>query len=168
MSFTDEEIARIAHEANRALQQVLGDSAIPVAPTWDQFPKDQQDGVISGVKAGRYGATPEALHEKWMAEKQAVGWEYGEVKDAEAKTHPLLVPFDQLAPGDRAKDYLFAGICVAMNKASDIKTRAENEQLAITESLAQAAKLANSNQPFGGATPIAVDVAAQPPRTKEG
>src|SRR3982751_2490853 len=124
MSFTDEQIAEIAHEANRALQGILNDPAVPVAPPWSQFPEEERQGVISGVKAGRYGASPEVLHEKWMNEKLADGWTLGETKDVEAKTHPLLVPFDQLPPGDRAKDYLFAGVCAAMNKAADVKTRA--------------------------------------------
>lgn len=161
MSFTDEEIARIAHGAAVELAIVLGD---PAMPPWSSFPKDQQDGVISGVKAGRHGATPEALHEKWVNEKLAAGWTFGETKDAEAKTHPLLVPFDQLPPGDRAKDYLFAGICAAMNQAGDIKARAENEQLAIAE--AQKAT-ASPNLPFGGAMPVVAELAPQPPQRRE-
>lgn len=159
MSFTDEQIARIAHEANRALQQVLGDDQI--SPPWDQASQHDKDVSAAGAKAGRYGATPEALHEKWVAEKLAAGWTFGVVKDATAKTHPLLVPFDQLPPGDRAKDYLFAGVCTAMNQAADVKARAENDQAALKESLANVAA-AGLNAPFGGATPLPVQ-APQPP-----
>lgn len=159
MSFTDEQIARIAHGAAAELAIVLGD---PAMPPWSSFPKDQQDGVISGVKAGRYGATPEALHEKWVTEKVAAGWTLGAVKDATTKTHPLLVPFDQLPPGDRAKDYLFAGVCAAMNQAADVVTVAANEQAAIAEALSAFATDGSNNAPFGGATPIAVQ-APQPP-----
>lgn len=35
---------------------------------------------------------------------------YGEVKDGEAKTHPCLVPYEQLPPAQRLKDDLFAAI----------------------------------------------------------
>lgn len=169
MSFTDEQIARIAHAAIRELQQILGDKQIP--PPWDHVSEHDREMSIASARIGRHGASPEVLHEQWATKKQAAGWTPGETKDAEAKTHPLLVPFDQLPPGDRAKDYLFAGICTAMNAASDVKARAENELLALAEAeeltrrQAQNQALRPGHTPFDGATPIAIDAAeARPPK----
>jgi hypothetical protein len=42
------------------------------------------------------------------------GWVYGEVKDAEKKTHPCLVPFDQLPLFQQKKDKLFCAIVDAL------------------------------------------------------
>lgn len=164
MSFTDEQIARIAHEANRALQQVLGDDQ--VSPPWDQASQHDKDMSAAGAKIARHGASPEVLHDSWMRDKLAAGWVHGEIKDATAKTHPLLVPFDELPPGDRAKDYLFAGVCAAMNKAADVVTRAENEARALAESARVTANQALSagDGTFGGRPPIPVQL-PQPPAT---
>lgn len=168
MSFTDEEIARIAHEANRALQQVLGDEY--VSPPWDQASDEDHAVSAAGAKVARYGAPPNVLHDVWVREKLAAGWTYGETKDAEAKTHPLLVPFENMPPEEQAKDYLFSGVCVAMNAASNAKTRAENSQL----ELEQAERLVASGGgnlplqagalPFGGMPPVLIEQpVAQPP-----
>ena len=42
------------------------------------------------------------------------GWRYGASKDAEAKTHPCLVPFDRLPRDQRVKNVLFIAIVRAM------------------------------------------------------
>lgn len=159
MSFTDEQIAQIAYEANRALQQVLGEEQL--SPPWDQASQHDKDVNAAGAKVARYGAPANVLHDVWVREKLAAGWTYGETKDAEAKTHPLLVPFDSLSPEDQAKDFLFVGVCSAMNTASDVKTRHENSALTLAEAL-QRVKDGNANQalgtgaPFGGAQPIMI------------
>src|SRR3982750_2214031 len=131
MSFTDEQIARIAYAAVRELQQILGDDA---SLPWTSLDSNVRGNEIYLVQVARFGASPEVVHERRM------------------QLDPELLPFDQLPPGDRAKDYLFAGICAAMNKAADVKTRAENEQLALREALSLVQATGTGNQPFGGAT----------------
>jgi len=42
-----------------------------------------------------------------MKQKRDDGWVYGEVKDPERKTHPCMVPYDDLPIEQRAKDTLF-------------------------------------------------------------
>lgn len=51
--------------------------------------------------------TPEQSHENWVRGKAVDGWVYGETKDFEAKTHPCMVPYEQLPEEQRAKDRLF-------------------------------------------------------------
>ena len=41
-----------------------------------------------------------------MADKVRDGWVYGEVKDGVKKTHPCLVPYNQLSVEQRSKDSL--------------------------------------------------------------
>lgn len=43
----------------------------------------------------------EREHSRWLADRTASGWTYGEVRDDVAKRNPLLVPWDQL--GDEAR-----------------------------------------------------------------
>ncbi len=45
----------------------------------------------------------ENVHDVWAAGRIAEGWRYGEKKDAELKTTPLLVPYCQLS--ETEKDY---------------------------------------------------------------
>lgn len=45
----------------------------------------------------------ENVHDVWAKGRIAEGWSYGEVKDAEKKTTPLLVPYDRLPESE--KDY---------------------------------------------------------------
>ena len=59
-------------------------------------------------------ASPSAQHEAWMRDKVADGWVYGPVKDADAKTHPCMVPYDQLPPEQRVKDHVFKAIVNAL------------------------------------------------------
>lgn len=103
------EIARVCHEVNRAYCEALGDaSQVP----WDQAPQWQRDSAVVGVELHLLNPQlgPSASHESWMAHKLEAGWTYGEVKDAEAKTHPCIVPFGQLPPAQQAKDFIFRAV----------------------------------------------------------
>lgn len=107
-----ERIAELCHEANRTLCYWFGDE---VQDQWDCAPDWQKESCIAGVRAHMYrNMTPRDSHEEWMKHKIANGWTFGEVKDAEKKTHPCLVSYDLLPPRQRMKDYLFRGICQAV------------------------------------------------------
>lgn len=110
--YSDEDIARVAHEAVRALQAIHGDSC--PAPWWDSAPAWMRESSIDTVRMARNGATPRQLHERWCDEKWVAGWSYGPVKDAEKLTHPCLVPYDQLPDHQKDKDALFSAIVLAM------------------------------------------------------
>lgn len=110
-----EAAAKAAHEANRAHCQAIGDdSQVP----WDEAPEWQKESARKGVLflIANPGAGDSAQHDSWMAAKVADGWVHGEVKDAEAKTHPCLVPFDQLPPEQQAKDRIFRETVLASLK----------------------------------------------------
>jgi hypothetical protein len=111
MEYDIEKIAHVAHEANRALQIANGEDDI--SPTWGKAPDWQKDSAREGVRQALSGKMPEELHESWSQQKIDDGWVYGEVKDGEKKTHPCLVPYDQLPESQRLKDYVFAGVVSA-------------------------------------------------------
>lgn len=125
-------IARVAHEINRAYCASLGDTS---QPAWDDAPEWQQKSAIAGVEMhlANPDATPEQSHESWLAQKLADGWTYGEVKDAENKQHPCCVPYDQLPPEQKAKDYLFRAAvhqCKALIDAQVVEKAAKPAVLA--------------------------------------
>lgn len=104
-----EYIAKVAHEVNRAYCTSMSDfSQLP----WEQAPEWQKISAINGVKhhVANPDTTPEQSHEVWLAEKKATGWKYGPVKDAEKKEHPCFLPYAELRPVDKAKDYLFRAV----------------------------------------------------------
>jgi hypothetical protein len=104
-----EQIAKAAHEVNRAFCIQLGDySHLP----WDEAPDWQKASAIKGVefKLANPKATPEQQHIEWLRIKDEDGWRYGPKKDAQKKTHPCFLPYDELPPEQRAKDTLFATV----------------------------------------------------------
>lgn len=109
MTVSDEVIercAKAAHEVNKAFCEGLGDTS---QRPWDEAADWQRDSARSGVRTvlEAPGDGDSALHNAWMRDKVADGWVYGDVKDAEAKTHPCLVPFAELSKADQIKDKLF-------------------------------------------------------------
>ena len=110
---TPEQIARVCHEANKALCDSQGDFS---QKEWDRAPGWQRESALNGVHLHLTdpSASPAASHESWMAEKVADGWVYGRIKNEAAKTHPCIVPFDQLPPHQQAKDHLFRAIVHAL------------------------------------------------------
>lgn len=108
-------IARICHEANRALCLALGDES---QPHWEVAPDWQRDSAIAGVNAHlERPRSPEESHQLWLEHKQAAGWVYGPTKDPEAKTHPCIRPYAELPLDQRRKDFLFAAIVFALQES---------------------------------------------------
>lgn len=116
--FNIEDIARVCHEANRAWC-VVNDDLSQCA--WGDAEQWVRDSAVAGVAfhLDNPGAGDSASHDAWMAHKIADGWVYGETKDPVAKTHPCLVPFDQLPREQQLKDRLFRAIVHAL--AEDVK-----------------------------------------------
>lgn len=106
-------IACVCHQANKAWCEFEGDFS---QKDWEDAEQWQRDSAINGVKfrLENPDAGPDAQHNAWMADKIAGGWIYGEVKDTEKKTHPCLVPFDQLPWFQQKKDKLFIAIVDAL------------------------------------------------------
>ncbi len=108
-----EAIARVCHEANRAWCEANGDHS---QRPWDEAEQWQRDSAITGVRFAldNPDAPASAQHDAWSRDKIADGWTYGLVKDAAAKTHPCLVPFEQLPEQQQAKDRLFKAVVASL------------------------------------------------------
>lgn len=106
-------IACVCHEANRVYCASVGDGS---QPGWNHAPEWQKQSAVAGVRFvyANPDSTPADNHASWLAQKEAEGWRYGEVKNAEAKTHPCFLPYDQLPPEQQFKDQLFRTIAKTM------------------------------------------------------
>lgn len=112
-TLTIEEIARIAHEVNRAYCSALGDNSQPL---WEDAPDWQKSSAINGVNfhLNNPDAGPDHSHNEWLKEKKATGWKWGPVKDPEKKEHPCYIEYDRLPQEQKVKDYLFRGVIHAL------------------------------------------------------
>lgn len=113
MAPTVEEIAQVVHEANRVLQKVNHEKF--VSSPWDEAPRWQRDSCIDGVQRAILGDTPKELHESWVHYKKRDGWRYGAIKDEWAKTHPCMVPYEELPEYQKQKDLMFIAIVEALS-----------------------------------------------------
>ncbi len=107
------EIAKRCHESNRLYCESLGDYS---QKPWDDCPDWQKESAIKGVnfhlsefKNGN-AFDPSASHKSWLEEKVNTGWVYGNVKDADAKTHPCIVDYSELPESQQLKDSIFIGV----------------------------------------------------------
>ena len=107
------QIAKVCHEANRIWCEVNGDSS---QYTWEKAESWQHESSINQVKfrIEHPEGGSEVQHNSWVKEKVDDGWVYGEIKDSKAKTHPCMVPFDELPEFQQKKDILFCAIVDAL------------------------------------------------------
>lgn len=102
-------VAQVAHEVNRWYCQTLQDlTQVP----WHEAPNWIRQSAINGVECVRQEPVMHAgmLHDSWLRFKEADGWQYGPVKDAEKKEHPCMVPFHALPKDQQVKDHLFMAV----------------------------------------------------------
>lgn len=106
-------IAKVCHEANKVWCELHNDNS---QKHWEEAEKWQQESAIKGVefRLNNPDAAEDAQHEAWRQDKVEQGWVHGEVKDAEKKIHPCLVPFNELPEFQQKKDKLFCAIVDAL------------------------------------------------------
>jgi RyR domain len=106
-------ISRTVHEALRGWAAAHGQHDIP---GWDEAPDwmhaSTRESVLHALENG--GADGRSQHDQWLAQKARDGWAHGPVKDTAAKTHPLMIPYDQLPDWERRKDALINALARAL------------------------------------------------------
>ncbi len=110
MTLTIVAVAEICHDANKTYCERLGDFS---QESWEYSSDHVRQSAIKGVRAHFENPTMTARdsHASWLACKEKAGWAHGDVKDEKKKTHPCMVPYDQLPEEQRVKDHLFTAIC---------------------------------------------------------
>jgi hypothetical protein len=106
-------VAQVVHEAVRSWQRANNQ---PAAPAWSRAPKWMKESTLAAVtyRLAHPGAPNSAQHELWVEEKLASGWKRGKIKDGVKKTHPLMIPYDQLPLVERRKDALVSNVIDAL------------------------------------------------------
>jgi len=104
------DIAKECHTKNNELMVMNGEE-----PKGDWESLDRATKFInlkSVIKAlENPDLTAKDMHNEWINNKIADGWSYGEVKDEELKTHPLITDYDSMNPVDKMKDQVFIDVC---------------------------------------------------------
>ena len=114
-------IARVCHDVNKAFCEANGDVS---QKRWPEMSEAEKESAIKGVEyALTHDATPSMQHQAWMKQKTNDGWVYGELKDSEKKTHPCIVPYDDLPEIQKTKDHLFLAVVRSLQEVSDVKTK---------------------------------------------
>ncbi|MCI4645150.1 MAG: RyR domain-containing protein [Hyphomonadaceae bacterium] len=106
-------IARTVHEAIRAWAAAHGQ---PAMPHWRQAPRWMKESTLESVDfvLNNPGANDGHQHDQWMDQKKRDGWVYGPNKDADKKTHPMMVPFADLPDMEKRKDALLKAVVLAL------------------------------------------------------
>jgi len=112
---TIERIAEILYEATRREAEWSQRSIVPEA--WndrDDAFRRQFVQVIQNYLTMDKLPTPEEAHDSWVQAYTDMGWVYGPERDPVKKTHPDMVPFDQLPKDERDKDAIFLALIYAV------------------------------------------------------
>lgn len=104
--------ARFVYEAARLATIAANAPIIPAL--WEDREaafKDQFLGVIVQQCGPHPSWSPEEAHKSWMERYLSMSWVYGETYDPKAKTHPDLVPYEELGQLEQDKDAVYLALC---------------------------------------------------------
>lgn len=104
--------AEFVYNAARLAALAANAPIVPVPWAQREQPfKDQFLHVIERQCGEQRSRSPEELHGSWMQAYFGMGWVYGEKHDPAKKTHPDLVPYEQLEKREQDKDAVFVALC---------------------------------------------------------
>jgi hypothetical protein len=108
-----EQMAELVHEVNRLITIAIGDEP---QPHWRDAPPRMREDTLHLIRhtLAHPGKTAEEDHVEWMRAKAAAGWVYGPAKDEAARTHPMMVPYEQLPAGQRLKNRALPALILAL------------------------------------------------------
>lgn len=97
-ALTIERIARVVYGVNQTYNKILGKESRDWA--------ESKQGFMLGTAVAINGTSEQMLHEAWLGFMKDAGWKHGDKKDSGAKTHPNMVPFEELSAEERSKNLL--------------------------------------------------------------
>ena len=104
--------AIFVYEAARLEAEISGRPIIP--EHWqdrDEAFKMQFVKVVDKQCSDDKFENAEAAHNSWWREYERMGWKYGKERNTEKKTHPDMIPFNDLPKSERDKDEIFLRLC---------------------------------------------------------
>jgi hypothetical protein len=109
--------AEFVYEGAR-LQAMAVDAPVVPEP-WgerEEAFRAQMRPVIEMMCGPNRKTSPKELHDDWVKAYETMGWAYGPERDPVAKTHPDMVPYDELESRERDKDEVFVALCEIARK----------------------------------------------------
>jgi len=108
----NERRAKFVYEGARI---AAGAANAPIVPEpWDEREQDFKNQFLEVIER-QCGPDrcmdARQLHEDWVVAYRKNRWVYGPVRDREKRTHPDMVPFDELGQLERDKDFVFVALC---------------------------------------------------------
>ena len=108
----EERRAIFVYEGARAQAMAADAPVIPEPWSQRELPfRIQFVSVIAMMCGPDRKTSPEELHDDWILAYEEMGWKYGEVRDPHLKTHPDMVPFNELGWAEQIKDEVFIRLC---------------------------------------------------------
>ena len=87
----------------------------PIIPeVWDKRDQAFRDNFLEVIERQcgvMRSSSPAELHGGWVQAYIDMGWTYGIERCTEKKTHPDMVPYDQLGQLEQDKDAVFVALC---------------------------------------------------------
>lgn len=72
---------------------------------YQPMPIDTSDVLIPAALETLSDLLARNTHEVWAQERMSQGWTYGPVRDDACKTHPDLIPYEELTEEEKAYDH---------------------------------------------------------------
>lgn len=108
MSSIQEEVWKLLEQTQgqiaAEIRVMLGEA--PVASS-NFTPEDQRRRVKAMQECAARSTSDQERHDSWMKMHVDSGWVYGEVFDSASKTHPNLLPWDELPETVKSKARIF-------------------------------------------------------------
>jgi len=110
-------VAAVAYAANREFSKIVGGK--PFNPPWEEYPEDLKLNLIQAVRntMKQKIVSAKLSHLQWVKDRLDMGYEKGENINWKKKTHPDLVPFEELPMPAQLKSVLFLAIVNSLGGA---------------------------------------------------
>lgn len=112
MAMTNEQIAQVCHEADRAYLKSTSPKGKDLLPTWSKASAERKALILAYVEylLANPDATQSTIHDIWMQRKTDASWTYGTTLNKAEKKDPALVAYDQLPEKRRARYQLMINV----------------------------------------------------------
>ena len=127
-------IAKVCYAVNQATRRANGDRT---TPDWEGTTTEHRISMVKGVVFALENPHADGadLHFAWMMTKHKSGWVWGANEDADAKTHPCLLPYHKLSKEEQLRDHLFLAVVRSMASDAAAKEKQAKEKQAEGESV---------------------------------
>ena len=103
-----DEAGIFAFNVNMAYSTAIGTEAKNLPKRYRELSEEELVKVREAIEKHFISdVDPEESHEMWLNSKAELGWTYGEEKNEELKTHPCIMPYNDLPAEQKVKDVLF-------------------------------------------------------------